>query len=83
VLVVSTTAVLGIAVASVATSAKKSIDLDPIGTGAASERPLPIPDIGAIPGGVNLLVVGSDSGQGDPQYGDRGEHLGDVTILLH
>jgi LCP family protein required for cell wall assembly len=43
----------------------------------------PPPDIGAIEGGVNLLLVGSDSGEGDPRYGHRGEHLNDVTILLH
>jgi LCP family protein required for cell wall assembly len=43
----------------------------------------PPPDIGAIEGGVNLLLVGSDSGGGDSRYGSRGEHLNDVTILLH
>lgn len=79
VIVVSALALAGIAVATVATSIKPTIDL---GEGA-EQTPLPLPEIGAIPGGVNLLLVGSDSGQGDPVYGERGEHLGDVTILLH
>ncbi|HET8985735.1 MAG TPA: LCP family protein, partial [Trueperaceae bacterium] len=34
-------------------------------------------------GGVNLLLVGSDSGGGDKRFGKRGETLNDVTILLH
>ncbi|WP_395244637.1 LCP family protein [Agromyces sp. MMS24-K17] len=46
-----------------------------------------VPDVGAIPGGVNLLVIGSDSrqGQGDG-FGDPEEEtavLNDVTMLLH
>ncbi|WP_240665893.1 LCP family protein [Agromyces sp. LHK192] len=46
-----------------------------------------VPDIGAIDGGVNLLIIGSDSrqGQGDA-YGDPDEEtavLNDVTMLLH
>lgn len=77
---VSALAVAGIAVATVATSIKPTIDL---GGDGAAQTALPLPEIGAIPGGVNLLLVGSDSGQGDPAYGERGEHLGDVTILLH
>ena len=39
--------------------------------------------LGAFDGGINLLLVGSDSGEGDAQYGKRGENLNDVTILLH
>ncbi|WP_386731052.1 LCP family protein [Luethyella okanaganae] len=72
----SATAVVGIALWDVANSIKPGIDL-----GGRSGQSVPV--IGAIDGGVNLLVVGSDSGEGDPRFGDRGEHLGDVTMLLH
>ncbi|SIO07616.1 transcriptional attenuator, LytR family [Agromyces cerinus subsp. cerinus] len=46
-----------------------------------------VPDVGAIDGGVNLLLIGSDSreGQGDG-FGDPDEEtavLNDVTMLLH
>ena len=46
-----------------------------------------IPDVGAIEGGVNLLIIGSDSreGQGDG-FGDPDEEtavLNDVTMLMH
>ncbi len=53
------------------------------GVALIGETEGPPPDIGAIEGGVNMLLVGSDSGEGDPAFGDRGEHLNDVTILLH
>ncbi|GAB3118343.1 hypothetical protein GCM10027056_00070 [Glaciibacter psychrotolerans] len=78
-LLVSSLAVVGIAVSDVATSLKPGIVLpgDTVSAGG------PAPQIGAIDGGVNLLLVGSDSGEGDPAYGPRGEHLGDVTALLH
>lgn len=46
-----------------------------------------VPDIDAIEGGVNLLLVGSDSRQGqDAVFGDVDEDsaiLNDVTMLLH
>ena len=46
-----------------------------------------VPDVGAMEGGVNLLIVGSDSrqGQGDG-FGDPDEEtavLNDVTMLMH
>ncbi|WP_310795972.1 LCP family protein [Herbiconiux daphne] len=43
------------------------------------------PEISAIDGGVNLLLVGSDSrtGQGDAYGEDEGGELNDVTMLLH
>ena len=41
------------------------------------------PTVGPIDGPVNILLVGSDSGSGNPAYGKRGETLNDVTILLH
>ncbi|HWH25338.1 MAG TPA: LCP family protein [Pseudolysinimonas sp.] len=41
------------------------------------------PAVGPIDGPVNILLVGSDSGSGNPAYGQRGENLNDVTILIH
>jgi LCP family protein required for cell wall assembly len=41
------------------------------------------PSVGPIDGPVNILLVGSDSGGGNAAYGERGENLNDVTILLH
>ncbi|MDQ0577741.1 LCP family protein [Agromyces albus] len=46
-----------------------------------------VPDVGAIEGGVNILIVGSDSraGQGEA-FGDPDEEtavLNDVTMLMH
>ncbi|MCD5345083.1 LCP family protein [Agromyces sp. S2-1-8] len=46
-----------------------------------------VPDVGAMEGGVNVLLIGSDSreGQGDA-FGDPDEEtavLNDVTMLLH
>lgn len=34
-------------------------------------------------GAFNVLIVGSDSGGGDPRYKRGGENLADVTILVH
>lgn len=76
VVLVSGASVVGYAVWDLANSAKPGVAL-------IGETIGPPPDIGAIEGGVNLLLVGSDSGEGDPQYGKRGENLNDVTILLH
>ncbi|WP_244284208.1 LCP family protein [Agromyces badenianii] len=46
-----------------------------------------VPDVGAMEGGVNILVVGSDSRQGQGMaFGDPDEEtavLNDVTMLLH
>ncbi len=76
VVLVSGTAVVSYAVWDLANSVKPGVAL-------IGETEGPPPDIGAIEGGVNLLLVGSDSGEGDPAYGRRGETLNDVTILLH
>lgn len=76
VVLVSVVTVTGLAIGDVATSLKPGVALPNDTNG-------PVPEIGAITGGVNLLLVGSDSGQGDPRFGDRGEHLNDVTVLLH
>ena len=46
-----------------------------------------VPDVGAMEGGVNLLIVGSDSRQGQGEgFGDPEEEtavLNDVTMLMH
>ena len=46
-----------------------------------------VPDVGAMEGGVNLLIVGSDSRQGQGEaFGDPEEEtavLNDVTMLVH
>ncbi|MGO4102814.1 LCP family protein [Leifsonia sp. YAF41] len=76
VVLVSAATVTGIAIGDVTSSLKAPVALPADSNG-------PVPEIGAIEGGVNLLLVGSDSGQGDPRFGPRGEHLGDVTVLLH
>jgi LCP family protein required for cell wall assembly len=39
--------------------------------------------VGPFTGEANVLLVGSDSGDGNPAYGSRGEALNDVTILIH
>ena len=54
--------------------------------GVALANDQKIPDIGAIEGGVNFLLVGSDSREGtDPGVfdADPGSTLNDVNILLH
>lgn len=54
------------------------------GADAATATPLPVPRIGAIEGGFNFLLVGTDNdaAQGDA-YGVRDATLNDVNILLH
>jgi cell envelope-related function transcriptional attenuator common domain len=41
------------------------------------------PQVGAMNGAFNVLLAGSDSGGGDAKYGQRGESLNDVTMVLH
>lgn len=41
------------------------------------------PSLGAMQGAFNVLLAGSDSGGGNAEYGERGENLNDVTMLLH
>lgn len=76
VVVVSTGTVTAVAVLNVATS------LNP-GVALVGETAGPPPGVGAYEGVVNFLLVGSDSGGGDPQYGTREGERNDVTILLH
>lgn len=53
------------------------------GVAIESEGEAP-PSVGPIEGPVNILLLGSDSGGGNvAAYGERGENLNDVTILLH
>lgn len=51
------------------------------------ETQAPLPQIGAIPGGFNILIVGSDTREGQGGIGgtveDDSGNLNDVNILLH
>ncbi len=80
VLLVSGASVAAIAAWDVARSMKRGVTL-------ANETPGGQPSIGAIEGGVNLLLVGSDSRHGQPElFGNPAEEIGnlnDVTMLLH
>lgn len=74
---VSTLTVAGAAVWNVANAIKPGVTL-------IDETVGPPPDIGAYEGGINMLIVGSDSGEGDPRFGKRhGAVLNDVNILVH
>ncbi|RNE56763.1 LCP family protein [Cryobacterium tepidiphilum] len=77
VLVVSAVTVTAVALWDVSSSLEKGVTLP------GDVTSTPAPDVNAIEGGVNLLLVGSDSGEGDPRFGERSEHLNDVTMLLH
>lgn len=72
--VVSTLFVGGVAALSLTSQIKPGIAL------AGEES---VPDIGAIEGGVNMLLIGSDGGEGNAAYGKREAELNDVTILMH
>jgi LCP family protein required for cell wall assembly len=75
VVLVSTASVAGIAAWQLASDLGPGVDI-----GDPDDPP---PAIGPIDGPVNILLVGSDSGGGNKAYGQRGEVLNDVTILLH
>jgi LCP family protein required for cell wall assembly len=75
VLLVSTVSVVAIAAWQLSSSFQPGVDIH--GEGEAP------PQVGPIDDPVNILIVGSDSGEGNPAYGERGENLNDVTILLH
>jgi LCP family protein required for cell wall assembly len=77
VVLVSGTSVAAFAIMDVARSIKPGVDL----IGATDGPP---PSIGAAEGEINFLIAASDSGGGDvAAYGKRGEHLNDVTMLIH
>lgn len=77
VLLVSTASIAAIAAWNVGGSMKPAVTL------VDSKGKPVVPDIGPINGGFNVLLVGSDSGGGNAAYGERGETLNDVTMLLH
>lgn len=78
---VSGSAVAAYAALDLAATAKPTVTL---GNEAVLEG---VPDVGAMEGGVNVLIVGSDSRQGQGMaFGDPEEEtavLNDVTMLLH
>lgn len=84
---VTVVAVLGVSTAGVAAYAV----LDVTGTATAKKAVTlvdakgnaVVPKVGAMDGAFNVLLAGSDSGGGNAAYGDRGEVLNDVTMVLH
>ncbi|MGH3704585.1 MAG: LCP family protein, partial [Agromyces sp.] len=80
VLLVSATGVAAYAVVDLFTSLKPELKLE-------SEAVLEgVPDIGAMEGGLNFLLVGSDKRPASGAFGDPEEdaaELNDVTILVH
>ncbi|WP_166876407.1 LCP family protein [Salinibacterium sp. ZJ450] len=75
VLLISTVAVIGIT----AVRFSSGIDIVDIGKGDA-----PPPSVGAYPGGFNILIVGSDTREGQgAAYGKTAGTLNDVNMLLH
>ncbi len=79
VVVVSTLVVVGYAVSSISSTFQEAT----VDIGGDAPPPAP-PFLGAIEGGFNLLIVGSDNdeNQGD-EYGERDAALNDVNILVH
>ena len=75
VVLVGTASVAAIAVWQISSSFEPGVNIQ-----ADGEAP---PAVGPIDSPVNVLLVGSDSGEGNAAYGDRGENLNDVTILMH
>lgn len=61
--VLSTVCIVAIAVSMIAGSARPSVDLD-VGSTDGSTA---VPEIGAIEGGVNILLAGSDSAEGSAE----------------
>lgn len=74
---VSTAGVAAYAAYDVATSLKPAVKL------VDAKGKTVTPGVGAMDGAFNVLLAGSDSGGGNAAYGDRGENLNDVTMLLH
>lgn len=80
VVLVSATAVSAIVVNSITSKIQPTVDI-------ADPTEDPIPAIGAIEGGFNILIVGSDTRLGQNGIGgdfeDESSTLNDVNILLH
>lgn len=74
---ISTAGVAAYATYDVASSLKPAVKL------VNSKGQVVTPGLGAMDGAFNVLLAGSDSGGGNASYGDRGENLNDVTMLLH
>ncbi len=72
---VATASIVGIAAWQLASSFQPGVDIQADGEAIVYAGPIDHP--------VNILLVGSDSGGGNPAYGRRGENLNDVNILLH
>jgi LCP family protein required for cell wall assembly len=87
-LLVAIVAVVGISVAAVAggyvyvVSQLKASGIDVYSTDGSTYD---IPDAAEINGAINVLLIGSDTreGQGSTEYGPVGNALADVIILLH
>jgi LCP family protein required for cell wall assembly len=84
-LLVGVLAVAGISTAGVAAYAAYDVaaSLKPAVKLVDSKGKVVTPGLGAMDGAFNVLLAGSDSGGGNAAYGDRGENLNDVTMLLH
>lgn len=86
--VVASVSVVAVAASMLVSSAQPSVDLHPAAVGSSVQAAAEIPSIGEMEGGFNLLIVGSDSreGQGEIGFGDPQEEtavLNDVTMLMH
>jgi len=77
---VSAFSLAGMAVNDVVASTKPSVTLvDPVTHKKVTQQQA----IAAMQGSFNVLLAGSDSGDGNAAYGARGENLNDVTMLMH
>jgi len=82
---------LGVGLAVVAVSATSIAAIETSRTLASAttfvlpgETQGPPPDIAAMEGGFNILIVGSDRGETEQEIKDRGKaELNDVTMILH
>jgi LCP family protein required for cell wall assembly len=77
---ISAFSLAGMAVGDVVQSTKPAIKLvDPVTHKEVTKQQ----GIDALQGSFNVLLAGSDSGDGNKAYGTRGENLNDVTMLMH
>ena len=82
---------LGVGVVVVAVSAASIVAIDTYRLVASADiidipfqSDGPPPDIAAMPGGFNILIVGSDKGETAQEIKERGKaELNDVTMILH
>ncbi|NQX26655.1 LCP family protein [Microbacteriaceae bacterium VKM Ac-2854] len=86
---VASVSVVAVAAGMLVGSAQPSIDLHPAAAGSTGvQAAAQAPGLGALEGGFNVLVVGSDSrkGQGEVGFGSEDEEtsvLNDVNMLMH